>query len=59
MVSHLKMDESSHTAQPPAQPRVQPRGLLASVAQLGVSVLGLAENQLGLFANEWETELIW
>jgi uncharacterized membrane protein YqjE len=45
------MDDTTHT--------VQPRGLLASVARLGVSALSMAENQLALFANEWETELIW
>ena len=37
----------------------EPRGLLASVAQLGSSVLSLAENKFSLFVNEFEAERIW
>ena len=37
----------------------QPRGLLASVSRLGVTILSLAENKIALFANEWEAERIW
>jgi len=37
----------------------KPRGLLASVSRLGVSILALAENKGALFANEWEAERIW
>ena len=37
----------------------EPRGLLASVSRLGITILSLAENKCALFANEWEIERIW
>ena len=37
----------------------EPRGLLASVAHLGSSILSLAENKFSLFVNEFEAERIW
>ncbi|MEO8101781.1 MAG: phage holin family protein [Betaproteobacteria bacterium] len=36
-----------------------PRGVLASAARLGVTLLALVENKCALAANEWETERIW
>jgi len=34
-------------------------GLLGSAARLGLSIAGLAENKLQLFASEFESERIW